>query len=47
MCLRFFTWCLVCFMIVPALAWAQHPNSKAEQASGMKWNDRVVVKLDN
>ena len=32
MCLRFFTWCLVCFMIVPALAWAQHPNSKAEQA---------------
>ena len=32
MCLRFFTWCLVCFMFVPALAWAQHPNNKAEQA---------------
>ena len=32
MCLRFFTWCWVCFMFVPALAWAQHPNNKAEQA---------------
>lgn len=46
MCLRFFTWCLVCFMFVPALAWAQHPNNKAEQAI-RKSNGRVVAKLDN